>query len=605
MSQLQPQSQLQGSAEEPLLNIQQMQFWLDKAVAWGQAERPDSQKDTCLHLNRLRDFLQRLLTHINCMSSTTETMKTLPFLGQFLGRLCWNPYVTADATGRKLLFQCLWSLYSEHPGNAVERKANQWIQKLFSQLATEEEDVAAQAFMKHMNVPPHEYHLKVLRKMVAMLQENIGKSCSSSSSMNQRCSCDRIQATSEACVPLITCPEAAPLIGALLLQSMTCVRATLSEDFLDALSSAYLSQCLSLEEQAVVSLWYHNLPSLEETVLRLLECAQTNSQSTPQKLEQLLTQSLLPKACAQHCSIFLVVNDIFRSFLKQAEGNEPVKSLIQTFTCCFLRELALQQQQTRVSLKAWFPQSPQRLLVPLLTLPSEMPEDAWRRHLNWLSRSLQRLTEEEEEEEGDEDSSSSASIEGHHTVFEAWFLLVQCAHWLQVAVQLLVTPGPEDGGPLLWLLTFYHHPTNRGHHRAQQLVRATEAWEHLRFVFLVLPGPPPEERLQALVTLLSPQPQQPSPPTVLILSLLVNVAVFSQLALNGSAEILQTVVEGSGLADEAASLLSSLELKLNGGSCSSGAANRVHLRIKALRNTLTHTQAASSPAENQAHTLTL
>lgn len=28
-------------------------------------------------------------------SSTTETMKTLPFLGQFLGRLCWNPYVTA------------------------------------------------------------------------------------------------------------------------------------------------------------------------------------------------------------------------------------------------------------------------------------------------------------------------------------------------------------------------------------------------------------------------------------------------------------------------------------------------------------------------------
>lgn len=110
-------------------------------------------------------------------------MKTLPFLGQFLGRLCWNPCVTADgewpltgkqwtyqtqkkwiliilcfmlnrkptihmkttelilscvllsaATSRRLLFQCLWGLYSEHPGNAVERKANQWIRvwtKLF------------------------------------------------------------------------------------------------------------------------------------------------------------------------------------------------------------------------------------------------------------------------------------------------------------------------------------------------------------------------------------------------------------------------------------------------------------------------------------------
>lgn len=54
-----------------------------------------------------------------------------------------------------------------------------------------------------------------------------------------RCSCDSIMATSQACVPLVTCPEAAPLIGALLQRSMACVRADLSEDFLAALSSAY------------------------------------------------------------------------------------------------------------------------------------------------------------------------------------------------------------------------------------------------------------------------------------------------------------------------------------------------------------------------------
>lgn len=34
-----------------------------------------------------------------------------------------------------------------------------------------------------------------------------------------------------------------------------------------------------------------------------------------------------------------------RSILKQAEGVEPVKHLIQTFTSCFLRELALLQNQ--------------------------------------------------------------------------------------------------------------------------------------------------------------------------------------------------------------------------------------------------------------------
>lgn len=124
-------------------------------------------------------YVQEYSKHIDCKihflpsvavsvlspkNSTTETMKRLPILGQFLGRLCWNPYVTADgectflknlfgetkylpsietyelinpgaisgvflsaATSRRLLLRCLWGLFSEHPGNAVERKANQWI----------------------------------------------------------------------------------------------------------------------------------------------------------------------------------------------------------------------------------------------------------------------------------------------------------------------------------------------------------------------------------------------------------------------------------------------------------------------------------------------
>lgn len=42
------------------------------------------------------------------------------------------------------------------------------------------------------------------------------------------------------------------------------------------------------------------------------------------------------------------------------------------------------------------------------------------------------------------------------------------------------------------------------------------------------------------------------------------------------------VVDQSGRADEAACVLSSLELRLNGGGCSSGDTNRVLLRIKAL-----------------------
>ncbi|XP_026198037.1 Fanconi anemia group C protein isoform X2 [Anabas testudineus] len=594
-----PMSQLQSlnlhQTSEPLLDVQEMQFWLDKAVAWGQADSPDTQKDSCLHFRRLIEFLQQLLTHINNMSSTTESMKRMPFLGQFLGRLCWNSCIIADDTSRRLLFQCLWGLYSEQPGNAVERKANQWIRKVLCQLATEVDDVAVQELNKSMGLPPEEYHLKVLRKMVALLQENVGMSCNFSGNTNERCSCDSILATSEACVPLVSCPEAAPLIGALLQRPATCVRAHLSEDFLDALSSAYSSQGLSLEEPAIVSLWYHSLSSLEEAMLSLLESVLADTGSPLQKLEERIAQSVLPKACAQHCSIFLVASDIFRSVLKQTEGNESVKSLIQIFTSCFLREMAALQPQKCISLKAFFPQSPQRLLVPLLTLPSEMPQKAWRHHLNWLSSSLQRLAEEED---------SSSSTRGNHKVFEAWFLLVQCSQWMQVTLQLLVMSVPEDCGPLLWLLTFYHHPTNRGHNKALQLTRAREALDHLLSLFSVLAGPLPFDRLQSLVTLLSSQPQQPSPSSLLILNLLVGFAVFFQQSLNKSTEILQTVVDQSGLVDEAACVLRSLELRLNEGSCLSGDANRVHLRIEALQNTLTHMHAGRSPAVNQARTLT-
>lgn len=66
MSQLHPHDQLQQMSE-PSLTMEEMQFWLDKAVAWGETDNADSQRDTCLHLNRLTAFIQQLLSHINTM----------------------------------------------------------------------------------------------------------------------------------------------------------------------------------------------------------------------------------------------------------------------------------------------------------------------------------------------------------------------------------------------------------------------------------------------------------------------------------------------------------------------------------------------------------
>lgn len=41
-------------------------------------------------------------------------------------------------------------------------------QSVLCQLATEEDEAAAQTLMKHVAVPPEEYYLKVLRKVVSL-----------------------------------------------------------------------------------------------------------------------------------------------------------------------------------------------------------------------------------------------------------------------------------------------------------------------------------------------------------------------------------------------------------------------------------------------------
>ncbi|KAF6737058.1 Fanconi anemia group C protein [Oryzias melastigma] len=547
----QPLSQLQETSG-PLLDAQKMQFWMDKAVAWDQVGSAQTLKDISRHLRGLTDFLQQVLAQISNTGSTAETMKELPCLGQILGRLCWNPYVTVGDTNRGLLLQCLLGLYSENPSNALERKANQWIRKVLCRLATEDDDPAAQILMKSTGVPPKEYHLRVLKKRCLFPSLTVLKL-------------------------LLSFALCCNVLG----QSFTDA---LSEDFLDALNSTDLR--LAVDETALVSVWYHSLPRLEEAVLDLLEFA-TSTGSAPQNLEQHISKTQLPKACAQHCSMFLVVNDIFRSILKQAEGNLAVHSVIQTFTRCFLKELEELQPRTAASLKAFFPQSPTSLLVPLLTLPSEMPQEAWKNHLEWLTASLQRLAEQEEEEEGD-----SQSSRGHHNVFETWFLLVQCSHWVQVAGELLVTSEAEPCSNLLWLMTFYYHPTNRWHCRAALLEEAKEAWRHLRTLSSASARPLPTDHLQPLITLLSLKPQRPSAP-LLTLSLMVYCAIFCQLPNSQSVEIFQTVAHAAGLLHEAACVLNSLQHRLNEGSCSSR--DTVHVRIKKLQSTVTHMQAGVNP----------
>ncbi|KAJ3603778.1 hypothetical protein NHX12_028519 [Muraenolepis orangiensis] len=550
----------------PLVDAQEVQFWMEMAVG-GVAASPETQRDTCRHLGRLRDLLQVLLTHMNNTSSTTEAMHRLPFLGQLLGRLCWTPHVTADAVCRRLLLESMWSLYSEEPSSPVEMKANHWIRSVLCQLSTEDEDPVTQILVQHATVPPKHYHLNVLRKLVSLLSEKMGRSCSSLSKPSQRCSCDTLLAVSETYIPLVTCPEAAPLIGAMLERTATCVRATLSQDFLDAVSAAYLRNGLCLEDEAVVSLWCHSLPSLEEAVMSQLDSLLSGSRPTLRITEQQLAGCLLPRACARHAPLFLIVNDIFRFLLQRVEGHQPLRSVVHSFTRCFLREVARLQPQERAPMKAFFPNTPRQLLQPLLVPPTEMPPEAWADHLTWIVQSLQRLTEEEEE--SDEDTGTR----GQRVVFEAWLLLVQCAHWVEVAVQLLVSPGPGD----------------------REAGGVRELWSRSR-TLLADPSPlATSEPLRSLAELLvslgaKPRPLAPG----LALGILVNAAVLSGEPIARATEVVCTVVRRCGLVTEEALCVLSSSADLLGlqgaeGRLSSGDPDRgQRLRTRALQEALTH-----------------
>ncbi|XP_048834651.1 Fanconi anemia group C protein isoform X2 [Brienomyrus brachyistius] len=533
-----------------------VEFWMGKAVEWGQALTPSARHDVALHLDQLRAFLRQLVLDLRTAGSTLEVMRTAPFVGQFLGRLCWNTFVTADKESRACLLQCLHSMYSVQPQGCLELKANQWIQNVLCHLLAEEDSGTVQTVLKHVGWTSRDYHSELLRDMVALLVNDVRKAAFSEIHTQEVCPCDRIHGLSVSCILLVTCPEAAPLIGALLDCPSICPKAALSEAFLHAVNEALLNQRLVLEERAVVALWSRSLVSLERAVLHLLESALSDPRPSMQELEEQVTGSLLPRASALSCPLFLVVNDIFRAALRGASGNQALRSLLQAFTCCFLQARGQVEPQDRLPLTAFFPSVPVSVLMPLVQRPTDLPEDAWPAHLVWISRCLQMPRGHDE----------AADARWRCGPFDSWLLLVQNGHWVDVAGQLLVKSDPQVSAPLVWLLMFYHHPDDNEHRRTQALAAAEEALLHLRALFCsACPPPPPrqQEHIQVLVGLLTAHSQHPST-AGLLLRLSVSFCAFSE-PVSAAVELLDVMKVHSGLVHDAITLLASFECGLTGG----------------------------------------
>ncbi|XP_039400202.1 Fanconi anemia group C protein [Mauremys reevesii] len=456
-------------ADVPKLSFQ---YWLDKAVEWGQTTTLESQQDVCLQLPKLQEFLQQIYESLKHMNSTTAVQR-FPLIGQLLGRLCWNPFVVGYDESQKTLMWCLCCLYSNEPQNPVELKANSWILSLLCHLLSSSEwganKVGTGTFISALGYTSADYYSKLVKNIVLSLVTELKGNQFNGFNVQGRVSDDHVNVVSLFCVPLITLPDVTPLLEALLTYHGGGSQEVLSSEFLEAVNETFLKKKIALSESAILSLWLRHLPSLEKATLHLFERLISTQTSSLEEVACIIKESLLPQA-ACHPPIFRIVDEIFKNALMETGGTPEVMTIIQVFTQCFVQAHQKDNKQHKFPLKAYFPHHHHHLVIALLKHPFDLPATLWSQHLKYITDMLKAIIEDK-------------SIRSYTDLFESWFLFVHFGEWVDIAVEQLLKSEDESSDTFLWLLAFYYNPHSDKEQRTQILVEARAVYDRLMMLF--------------------------------------------------------------------------------------------------------------------------
>ncbi|XP_065601748.1 Fanconi anemia group C protein [Cyrtonyx montezumae] len=532
----------------PKLNFK---YWLDKAIEWGQATTVETQKDVCLHLPQLQEFLHQTYETLKHMNSIVA-IQQFPLIGQLLGRLCWNPFVIGYDESQKTLMQCLCCLYSSEPQNPVELKANSWIRSLLCHLLSSSKweiiEAESSAFISALGYTSADYYCHLVENTVSSLVTELRGNQFNELNIQGRISDSRVNAVSLFCLPLITLPDLTPLLETLLLYHGGASKEILSLEFLEAVNDAFLKKKISLSESAIFSLWHRHLPSLESATLHLLDQLVSLQTTSLEKVAGVIKDSLLPQA-ASHPAIFRIVNEIFKNALLETDGTPEVMTIIRVFMQLFIQVQQNENKQHKFPLKAYFPHHHQPLVIALLRCPFELPSTHWVQHLKHISDMLKSIVE-------DANISSSADL------YEIWFLVACFGEWLDIAAEQLLKAAvaPDD---LLWLLAFYYCPQNENQQRTQTMVESQAVYSHLMVLYnrTVLSF----GDLQASVNNIADTEQYHI--QCLITHLLTNFILFSFGGHMIAQEFISHITETTDMSKEVCSLLirTAYRIKHNGG----------------------------------------
>ncbi|KAM3938760.1 Fanconi anemia group C protein isoform 2-T2 [Leptodactylus fuscus] len=445
------------SKTHPAINIEP---WLDKVVQWDGTASLDIQKEICLHLPDLHEFLLKMYETLKHMEPTTA-IETFPALGQLLGRLCWNPFVIGHEDTRQTLLYCLCCLTSSEPQNAIERKANSWIKRLFCHLLSSPGKGSEDTYVfAQLGCTSVDYYDKLLKNIISSLVKQLRRQ---EHDKRNELPADQVRSLSMACIPILTMTDVVPLLEALLLYHGSEPYEVLDSHFLYAVNDAIQKKKIALSESAVLSLWLRHLPSLEKAVLDVLQRLIALQSKSFREMEQIIKDSYLPQA-ACFPGIFRVTDDIFRSAILESDGNMKMITIIRLFTHCFLHEYYKDNAKTRLPLRAYFSHTNTPLVLALLRKAEGLASNTCIQHLHTIGKMLRNVDSEER---------------SHENVFQSWFLLIRLGGWVDIAAEQLLTSDPEISDDLLWLLAFYYNPCNESQSRGRTMVEAKAVYECL------------------------------------------------------------------------------------------------------------------------------
>ncbi|XP_070563976.1 Fanconi anemia group C protein-like isoform X2 [Ptychodera flava] len=449
--------------------------WLTRVKVWGQADDGPSAREAFECKTSLNEFLVHLYQVLS-QWDTHFAVKTLPNVGQLLGRLCCNSVVLLSESTYKILLKCILTLAPEEPKDDLEEKAKRWAH---SQIKNTAAYVPAEKPFKSVTEMtgflPHEFNQIATQKLIDAIQTDLDTLCCRRWSSKTNClipvrssvasthinSSDRMPGVSgdvslrdisDMCLPLLHLQQALPLVESLLRCHSGSITEELSTVFLEKVTelqgNAYMKEScdLDLSYEGRLQLWSRYFPALEQEVRSLIRVILVHRPFCSRREALSIIQSRnLPQACTDNPSIYRAVTAMLKSILVSCHGNTSVLKLISLFSVSILDAASHGCEEPQIEICSLYSLGLRPLVQLLQIKPKGLSNSACYVQIKSICAIINELKLTED-------------------TFAIWWILVQFEWWFYKAIELVLIPD-IDLDMTLTLLCWYAIPlSNATHH---------------------------------------------------------------------------------------------------------------------------------------------